>query len=311
MSPAFLMLAAALAMAAPAASLIGKPGCQTRCGDVDIPYPFGIGTASTGGANCSLPGFEISCGSRTTGSGSAVVGPVLAGTDIAVLNLSVMPRPQARVLLPVAWQCFNSTGDSTGYSYGTVRFNPDGVYRISDTDNELFVLGCNTLMYTNSGPPGRYRYTFYTGCMAFCNDSGSAKDGECAGVGCCHVNIPPGLTDNWMQFGSTSTWSHADQEFSPCDYDFIVERGHYSFRASDLTTMPVNQTSMSCAAAKEKNRPQYACVSDHSECVDASPGYFCNCTQGYEGNPYIVNGCTSKQQCSIYGLLSQRKKRKI
>jgi hypothetical protein len=141
MSPAFLMLAAALAMAAPAASLIGKPGCQTRCGDVDIPYPFGIGTASTGGANCSLPGFEISCGSRTTGSGSAVVGPVLAGTDIAVLNLSVMPRPQARVLLPVAWQCFNSTGDSTGYSYGTVRFNPDGVYRISDTDNELFVLG--------------------------------------------------------------------------------------------------------------------------------------------------------------------------
>jgi hypothetical protein len=60
-----------------------------------------------------------------------------------------------------------------------------------------------------------------------------------------------------------------------------------------------SSTSMSCAAAKEKNRPQYACVSDHSECVDASPGYFCNCTKGYEGNPYIVNGCTSKQQCSI------------
>ncbi|KAF8646535.1 hypothetical protein HU200_065754 [Digitaria exilis] len=234
------------------------PGCQTRCGDVDIPFPFGVGV------NCSLPGFEISCG-----VGAATTGPVLAGTDIAVLNLTVMPRPEARVLLPVAWQCFNSTGDSTGFSYGTVRFNPAGVYRISDTHNELFVLGCNTLVYTNSGPPGRLPYTFYTGCMTFCNDSGSAKDGRCAGVGCCHVDIPPGLTDNWMEFGSPSTWSHADQEFSPCDYGFIVEKGYYTFRASDLANMPVSQTmplrldwairnngssssmSMSCAAAKK------------------------------------------------------------
>ncbi|CAL4999767.1 unnamed protein product [Urochloa decumbens] len=310
MSPALLVLAV-LAVASPAASLIGKPGCQTRCGDVDVPYPFGIGTG-TGGVNCSLPGFEIGCAS--TGSGSTVA-PILAGTDIAVLNLSVMPRPEARVLLPVAWQCFNSTGDNTGYSYSMVRFNPAGVYRISDTRNELFVLGCNTLIYTNSGPPGRYGNTFYTGCMTFCNDSQSAQDGKCAGVGCCHVDIPPELTDNWMQFGDTSIWSHEDQEFCPCDYGFIVEKGYYLFRASDLT-MPVNRTmplrldwairsggnssssSMSCTAAK--NKPQYACVSGHSECVDSTngPGYFCNCTQGYEGNPYIVGGCKNIDECT-------------
>ncbi|XP_039855406.1 wall-associated receptor kinase 2-like [Panicum virgatum] len=308
-SPALLLLAV-LAMAARlAASLIGHPGCQTRCGDVDIPYPFGIAGTGAWGVNCSLPGFEIiRCVVRSGAGSLAVVEPVLADTNITVLSLSVMPRPEARVLLPVAWQCFNSSGGITNYSDATVRFNPAGVYRISDTHNELFVLGCNTLAYTNNGPPGRLPYS-YTGRMTFCNDSQSAQDGKCAGVGCCHVDIPPGLTDNLMQFGDPNSWSHDDQDFSPCDYGFIVEKGNYSFRASDLTTMPRSKrmplrldwairngsssASVSCAAAK--NKPHYACLSDHSECVNSTngPGYFCNCTQGYEGNPYIVNGCTT------------------
>ena len=42
---------------------IAKPGCPSQCGDVSVPYPFGIG------AGCSLDEwFEIVCGNGTTPS---------------------------------------------------------------------------------------------------------------------------------------------------------------------------------------------------------------------------------------------------
>ncbi|KAL6623584.1 hypothetical protein ACP70R_033463 [Stipagrostis hirtigluma subsp. patula] len=307
--PALLLAASAAAAGSPTTV---KPGCARSCGGVEIPYPFGIGTG------CSRKGFEIAC----VNNGSSGDVPVLATTTqaIRVLNLSVAPRPVARVMLPVAWQCFNSTGGLTGYFLGDVNVNPEGVYRISDTMNELYVLGCNSLAYTKGGPVsnGRQNYMYYAGCVAYSNSSSGPRDGECASIGCCHVDIPPGLTDSVMSFFyDDGGWSHAGQEFCPCDYAFIVEKGHYTFRASDLTGMSQNQTmplvldwairdnsstSMSCAQAQAgRNHLDYACMSNHSECIDSGiigPGYVCNCTKGYEGNPYVVGGCTNIDECA-------------
>ncbi|KAG8088026.1 hypothetical protein GUJ93_ZPchr0010g7292 [Zizania palustris] len=219
MSPALVMLTCLLLAVAvaplqlQAATLISKPAdCQKTCGSVKIPYPFGIATTEGVNVNCFLPGYEINC----TKNDSGYLMPVLANTKIEVLSLLVMPRPEARVQLPVASTCYNSTGGVTSNSNGSLDLNPAGVYRISDAYNELFVLGCNTLAYTNGGPAGgRYQNSFYTGCVSYCKDSGSAQDDKCAGVGCCHVEIPLDLTDNWMYF--QTGWSHANMPFSPCD----------------------------------------------------------------------------------------------
>ncbi|CAL5090041.1 unnamed protein product [Urochloa decumbens] len=244
--------------------------CPTKCGDVEIPYPFGIG------AGCfRSKGFEISC--IANGTNNPMVALSSATRTIPVTSLSVAPLPEAKVMLPVAYRCYNSTGGTMSEFDGHVDVNKHGVYRISAARNMFVVLGCNTGAYTvnsYSNGTGRYDHQYYMGCFTYCSGPTSATDGRCASVGCCHVDIAPGLTDSLVNF---QHWPHDGmEEYSPCDMAFLVDKHSYGFRASDLrmdvsrASMPVwldwairDDSALSCAGAKNSSR--YACVSVKSE----------------------------------------------
>ncbi|GJM97945.1 hypothetical protein PR202_ga14910 [Eleusine coracana subsp. coracana] len=53
-----------------------------------------------------------------------------------------------------------------------------------------------------------------------------------------------------------------------------------------------------CAAAK--NKANYACVSEHSFCVnDTASSYLCACEDGYFGNPYVSSGCFRDRESTL------------
>lgn len=145
------VLAAAGAEAAagqvpPAAAHRRPAGCKSRCGDVDIPYPFGIGD------QCAFDaGFDLTCTRLTDGTYRPFHGP------FEVTSISV-PDGKAWTKLNISWQCHDAAGQM---KWDTWRQNfTHTPFRISTADNKFFVIGCNTLGYITSEYVNCFFYFF-------------------------------------------------------------------------------------------------------------------------------------------------------
>jgi hypothetical protein len=124
-------------------------------------------------------------------------------------------------------------------------------------------------------------------------------------MGCCQTSFP-GNISSFTTTSSPLVDNSTIQSFSPCSYSFVVEEDWFKFDRSYVssTNFASEYTdgvplvldwvvgNGSCSEAS-KMGSQYACKAMYSECINVSngPGYRCNCTQGYEGNPYLPGGC--------------------
>uniref|UniRef100_A0A0D9VMF1 Protein kinase domain-containing protein n=1 Tax=Leersia perrieri TaxID=77586 RepID=A0A0D9VMF1_9ORYZ len=282
------------------------PGCPDKCGNISIPYPFGIGSG------CARDeGFQLDCNHTHYSPPRLTVSS--HGQHLISLSLN---DGEAITVLNAKRNCYNSTeGFVSSNNDQTTFISLAGstTYRLSAARNRFVALGCPNLAYfiDSSG--------FYvSGCTSICRPSQWSINGSttagCTGEGCCQSKIPsnvdfyeaamlvfkPGEGDPIFQGNRTS-----------CRYAFLAEdkwiqttyRDHAVFNRSDDFTVPVVldwaiRNVGNCNQAERNATGDYACRA-HSDCADSTngAGYRCRCSRGYEGNPYIDNGCRDINEC--------------
>ncbi|WVZ82638.1 hypothetical protein U9M48_029882 [Paspalum notatum var. saurae] len=286
-------------------SRIAKPGCQDRCGNVSIPYPFGIGHGcwlnENFKVNCTADNVTILSNFNSTDD---LLSFTVEGTRLLEINVNL---GEARVQSPIAWWC-NYTNNTVNGSFPWINIVPSFV--VSETKNKFTAMGCATVAYIGGESKS---HSYYTACGSFCYDRDSINNiTECSGIGCCQTAIP-GNQDTFRLELSYDTDNSQVQNFSPCSYGFIVDQDWFKFNSSyvelsyfkeqygggvPLVLDWVVSNGTSCVQAKQ-NQSSYACRDKNSVCINTPgrSGYLCNCSAGYEGNPYLDEGCQDINEC--------------
>ncbi|KAI3460677.1 hypothetical protein Pfo_017340 [Paulownia fortunei] len=263
--------------------------CSDTCGDVKVPYPFGMSEG------CYLnQHFFINCNSTSYYPPK----PFLSYSPINVTKISL--EGQLHILKLIGRKCYNQSGGLDFYIQPWFTLSN---FNINDTANKFVVVGCDSFGYVQ-GLSGDKWYTI--GCMSICESTAVVNNGTCNGGGCCETSIPKDVSKINLTVGSfdnhTSVWG-----FNPCSYAFVVEEEQFRFTLENLTNLQnVEKLPMvldwtigneTCEMAR-KNLTSYACQ-DNAVCndVEGHLGYRCSCKDGYEGNPDLVRGCKDVNEC--------------
>ncbi|KAL9257502.1 Wall-associated receptor kinase 5-like protein [Drosera capensis] len=275
------------------ASSISKPGCQHQCGNLTVPYPFGIENRCYHDSQ-----YRIICNTSYH--------PPKAFLNTGEFEILDITPTQMRIRNKVVYSCGkNSKLFNSSINLGNLPCT------FSDTSNKFTVVGC----YGMAVLWGRIGVNFTSGCGTMCSAPEEVVAGSCSGIGCCETAIPKGLKTfnvSIVNFKGQDSKS----SFDPCSFAFLAEADQFAFEGSaDLihpkkflnTTMdsvPVvlewymgNDT---CSEA-QRNMTSYACQ-QNTICTDfdygSGIGYRCICLPGYEGNPYLSPGCTDIDECA-------------
>ncbi|OAY76956.1 Wall-associated receptor kinase 2 [Ananas comosus] len=287
-----LLMLTSLAAAA-AAVTADSPRCRAACGNIPIPYPFGVETG------CYREGFGLLCNDSYHPPKLSIL-----YYDYEVIDISIVSG-EMRVYLEAGRACYNSTGGLISSSTPpTVLIESPYVF---STRTKYVAVGCPNLGYFVD-PAGYY----VSGCVSICRPSKYDNlNGSCTGDGCCQSSIPTGL-DYYEQYLQNFIVAGGAGIFlansTPCAYGFLVDADWFRFTPSYLSMtsdlrVPIVLDwairNVGNGSAAVHNSTDYACRSANSTFYDSSngAGYRCNCSKGYEGNPYIETGCQDINEC--------------
>ncbi|KAF8022471.1 hypothetical protein BT93_F0093 [Corymbia citriodora subsp. variegata] len=269
--------------------VLGK--CEHRCGDVDVPFPFGLNTCCVRSQDFLLNCTNIEGGGIQLRWGNLRIRRISVGDSTMVASL------------PEAYECYDQNGELVNHSSSpAIDLSPNPRYRFSETQNKLTVVGCDTLAVV-ADREGAFR----GGCVSYCSGKVDfANKTICSGQGCCQASIPEGLQTLDVKITSIgpnlSAWQrgHCARAFVVADRSFnISDLTLPGFQDvvgnnSDLVLDWMVEPDVTCQDAR--SNPSYAC-GKNANCTEYGngSGYRCICKPGYNGNPYSpfedINEC--------------------
>ncbi|CAA2982206.1 Serine threonine kinase [Olea europaea subsp. europaea] len=278
-------------------STIARPNCMNHCGDIKIPFPFGTTP------DCSFnKAFLVNC---TDEFNPPKV--FLRRSNVEIVNISL--DGQLWILNYIAKACYVQTQNGIRIRNSKPHMQLSRPLTVSNTANKFTVIGCDTnaTVYGYRLNQKEYR----TGCNSWCKSEDDLEDGEgsCSGLGCCQIPIPKEVStvDVTLRIRHRQNSTNV-RDFNNCSYAFLVEEGAFPFSSGTLSSLR-NVTKLpvvvdwsigngTCEEA-QKNKSSYACKSKKSTCEkhDNGYGYRCSCQDGYQGNPYIIEGCQDINEC--------------
>uniref|UniRef100_A0A0D9VMF3 Protein kinase domain-containing protein n=1 Tax=Leersia perrieri TaxID=77586 RepID=A0A0D9VMF3_9ORYZ len=280
-SLAVALLLFLLSPATPSSAQQPASDCPDKCGNISIPYPFGIGAQCARDIN-----FQLYC-NRTYNPPRLTYFPPLpppdskgwqptyAGRRLNLISISLADG-EAISLLNAVRECYNTTEGFLGNNYDnfTVYMSLLGskTYRLSTERNRFVALGCPNFGYLTDDM-GYY----ITGCTSICRPSqwNAISPGACTGVGCCQSRIPPNVTyyEPSIQGFKDGDGRVFRENTTACRYAFVVEdkwiettyRDRADFNRTDDFAVPVVldwaiRDAGNCGIAM-RNRTNYACRS--------------------------------------------------
>ncbi|WOK91960.1 wall-associated receptor kinase 2-like [Canna indica] len=259
-----------------------KPECRPTCGNVSIPYPFGIGPGCY-----QDEAFSITCNNNV---------PNLGGGNIVVVNIN-LTEGLLVVNQYMSYDCYNESGGNADVRRAFIDISDLPNYKFSDVRNKFIAVGCDTYGFIEIIDDGSKLLT-----------GSDVTNGTCSGIGCCSAPIPKNIRS--FKIALNSFGNHMQcWDFNPCSYGFVADEGWLNFSRASLTqlssvtfvpvTLDWGIMGKTCEQA-QGDESIYACVSQNSHCLNSinGPGYLCNCSKGFHGNPYLKEGCHDINECN-------------
>ncbi|KAF8022469.1 hypothetical protein BT93_F0091 [Corymbia citriodora subsp. variegata] len=243
--------------------------CEHRCGDLDVPFLFGLNTTCAKSQDFLLNCTNIEGGDIQLQWGNLTIRRISVGDSTMVASL------------PEAYVCYDQDGMLVNQSSSpAINLSSNPRCRFSEAQNKLTVVGCNAVAVVPDTEG-----TFGSGCISHCSGNVDfANKTACSGKGCCQASIPEGLETLSISISSISPIMSASQR-GRCARAFVV--ADRSFNISGLTLPGFQDVGNNSDLVLDwMVEPNVTCDKARQNMLSYTCGENANCRPGYNGSGY-------------------------